>query len=45
MAMEREKSEEVRKFKYLGYVVQRNGRHGERIRDRRKKAAIVMREV
>lgn len=39
------KLEEVRKFKYLGYVVQRNGGHGEQIRDRRKKAAVVLREV
>lgn len=39
------KLEDVRKFKYLGYVIQRNGGQGEQIRDRRKKAAIVMREV
>lgn len=34
--------EEVREFKYLGYVLQKNGGQEAQIRDRRKKATAIM---
>jgi len=37
--------EEVREIKYLGYTFTRNGGQEAHIRERRKKAAIVMREA
>lgn len=39
------KLEEVKKFKYLGYTIQRNGGQEEHVKERGKRAAIVMREV
>ncbi|XP_020298257.1 uncharacterized protein LOC109862594 [Pseudomyrmex gracilis] len=40
-----EKIEEVKKFKYLGFIFQRNGRLDEQIKDRVKKGAAVMGQV
>jgi len=37
--------EEVKEFKYLGYTLMQNGGQEAHIRERRKKAAIIMREV
>jgi len=39
------KIEEVREFKYLGYTMMQNGGQEAHIRERRRKAALVMREV
>ncbi|XP_071642133.1 uncharacterized protein [Temnothorax longispinosus] len=39
------KLEEVKEFKYLGYTLMANGRQEAHIRERRRKAARVMREV
>lgn len=38
-------SEEVRKYKYLGYTVMTNKGQKEHVRERVKKAAVVMRKV
>jgi len=35
----------VKKFKYLEYYIQGNGGQEAQIRDRRKKAAIAIREI
>lgn len=37
--------EEVKKFKYLGYVLMANGKQKEQVEDRVKKGMVVMREV
>jgi hypothetical protein len=37
--------EEVKEFKYLGYVFQRNGGHDAQIRDRVKKGSAVLGQV
>lgn len=37
--------EEVKEFKYLGYVLQRNGRQEAHIKDRVKRAAAVMGQI
>jgi len=37
--------EEVKKFKYLGYVLTANGRQDEQIKERVRKRAVEMREV
>ncbi|XP_032690078.1 uncharacterized protein LOC116853231 [Odontomachus brunneus] len=42
---EKVRGKEVRKFKYLGYMVQGNGGQEGQIRDRRRKAAVAMREI
>jgi len=39
----RKSIEEVRKYKYLGYVIQRNGKQKAQIRDKVEKATAVMR--
>lgn len=37
--------EEVKKYKYLGCVMQKNGKQEAHFRERTKRAAIVMRQV
>jgi len=37
--------EEVKRYKYLGYVVMANGGQNEHIEERVKKGAVVMRDV
>jgi len=37
--------EEVKEYRYLGYILQRNGGQEAQVRDRGRRAAIVMREV
>lgn len=37
--------EEIKEFKYLGYVFQRNGRQEAQVRDRIKKRAVIMGQV
>lgn len=39
------KLKEVREYKDLGYIMKRNGGQEAHIRERRRKVAIVMREV
>ena len=39
------KIEEVKKFTYLGYVVQKNGRQEEQVRERVRRGAAVMGHV
>lgn len=39
------KLEEVKEYKYLGYTLQRNGRQEARVNERKRKAAVVMKEV
>lgn len=34
--------EEVKEFKYLGYVIQRNGEQEAQVKDRAKRAMAVM---
>lgn len=41
----RKKLEEVKQFKYLGYTIQRNGGQEAHVKERRRRAAIVMRQV
>lgn len=36
------KIEEIKKFKYLGYVLRKNGLQEAQVKDRRRKAATVM---
>lgn len=36
------KIEEVKEFKYLGYVLQKNGRQEAQVRDRIRRAATIM---
>lgn len=43
--MEEKKLEAVKEYKYLGYTIQRNGEKEAHIKERRSKAAVVMREV
>lgn len=35
----------MKEFKYLGYVMQRNGRQKTHVRDRMKRAAVIMGQV
>lgn len=37
--------EEIKEFKYLGYVFQRNGRQEAQVRDRIKKRVVIMGQV
>ncbi|XP_046145802.1 uncharacterized protein LOC123989168 [Osmia bicornis bicornis] len=39
------KIEEVKKFKYLGYVVTANGKQEEQVEERMRKGAVAMRQV
>lgn len=39
------KIEEVKEFRYLGYTIQRNGGKEAHVRERERRAAVVMREV
>lgn len=43
--MEGKRIEEVKEYKYLGYVMQRNGGQEAHIRDRVSRAAMVMRQI
>lgn len=48
MEMERKsdrKRGEIKKFKYLGYVLKQNGSQEVQIKDKVKRAAMVMRPV
>ena len=40
-----DKIEEVKKFKYLGYVVTANGKQEEHVEERMRKGAVAMRQV
>jgi len=35
----------VKEFRYLGYILQRNGRQEAQVKERIKRAAAIMREV
>lgn len=39
------KLEEVKEFKYLGYTLQKNGGQEAHVRERGRRAAVVMREI
>lgn len=45
LEMEREKLQEVKVYKYLEYIVQRNRGQQIQMREGRRKAVIAMREV
>ncbi|XP_029053167.2 uncharacterized protein LOC114880867 [Osmia bicornis bicornis] len=40
-----DKIEEVKKFKYLGYMVMANGKQEEQVEERMRKGAVAMRRV
>lgn len=43
--MEGKKIEEVREFEYLGYKIKENGGQEAQVKERKRKAAMVMKEV
>lgn len=43
--MERKKLEEVNEYKYQGYTLQRNEGQEAHIKETKRKAAVLMREV